>query len=357
MPALERLSRTAKIGRSTVRSAMPVANRLKAATARHAARWCDLTTDLVESLRRHGRGRAPPDLRLLRRRGQRALRLDLAHAAGVRRGQQLLRSTPPTDTADCEDNLGGRGPARRCRRRGPGGGPGRTAVAGPRTAAVSPQPSAPRVRARSRRVGAPRRQLVPGVELPRHSRAEPGRPGRDHPATRLAAVAMNNRPRQGGSLVASPVLTGTVVVLVSIVAVFITYNAKDGLPFVPTYGVTFTVPDAGGLAAVARGAHRRQARGHRGGGPRRHGRGRQPVALVDVKLDETLEPIRDDSVVADQAALAAGGQVRAAASSAESGEPLGEGADAAAQPGAAHRGADRRLRRLRRERPARRSRT
>ena len=36
----------------------------------------------------------------------------------------------------------------------------------------------------------------------------------------------------------------------AIVAVFITYNAKDGLPFVPTYEVTFTVPDAGGLAAA-----------------------------------------------------------------------------------------------------------
>ena len=106
------------------------------------------------------------------------------------------------------------------------------------------------------------------------------------------------RPRQGGSLVASPVLTGTVVVLVSIVAVFITYNAKDGLPFVPTYGVTFTVPDAGGLAASreVRIAGKRVGivEAVRGG----TGEGGRPVALVDVKLDQGLEPIRDDSEVA-----------------------------------------------------------
>ena len=106
-----------------------------------------------------------------------------------------------------------------------------------------------------------------------------------------------NKRQSSSSLVASPILTGTVVVLVAIVAIFITYNAKDGLPFVPTYGVTFTVPDAGGLAA---GREVRIA-GKRVGvveavraATAENGR---PVALVDAKLDETLDPIRDDSVV------------------------------------------------------------
>jgi virulence factor Mce-like protein len=107
---------------------------------------------------------------------------------------------------------------------------------------------------------------------------------------------VNNR-QTPTALVASPILVGTVVVLVSIVAIFITYNAKDGLPFVPTYEVSFTVPDAGGLAA---GREVRIA-GKRVGvvtevraSTSDDGK---PVALVDAKLDQTLDPIRDDSVV------------------------------------------------------------
>jgi virulence factor Mce-like protein len=112
----------------------------------------------------------------------------------------------------------------------------------------------------------------------------------------LVARAVNQR-QTPTALVASPILVGTVVVLVAIVAVFITYNAKDGLPFVPTYEVTFTVPDAGGLAA---GREVRIA-GKRVGvvtevraGAAEDG---SPVALVDAKLDQTLDPLRDDSVV------------------------------------------------------------
>ena len=42
--------------------------------------------------------------------------------------------------------------------------------------------------------------------------------------------------RQGRRpLTASPVLVGAVTVLVAIVAVFISYSANQGLPFVPTY--------------------------------------------------------------------------------------------------------------------------
>jgi len=36
-------------------------------------------------------------------------------------------------------------------------------------------------------------------------------------------------------LSASPVLIGSVTVLIAIVAVFISYSANTGLPFVPTY--------------------------------------------------------------------------------------------------------------------------
>ena len=43
---------------------------------------------------------------------------------------------------------------------------------------------------------------------------------------------MNRRPRP--SIVANPVLVGAVCILVVVVAVFLSYNANKGLPFVPT---------------------------------------------------------------------------------------------------------------------------
>jgi ABC-type transporter Mla subunit MlaD len=48
-------------------------------------------------------------------------------------------------------------------------------------------------------------------------------------------------------LAASPVLIGAATVLVAIVAVFISYNANQGLPFVPTYKLDVEVPNAAKL--------------------------------------------------------------------------------------------------------------
>jgi virulence factor Mce-like protein len=45
----------------------------------------------------------------------------------------------------------------------------------------------------------------------------------------------------------SPVLVGAVTVIVTMVAVFLSYNANEGLPFVPTYSLTADVPTANGL--------------------------------------------------------------------------------------------------------------
>ena len=42
-------------------------------------------------------------------------------------------------------------------------------------------------------------------------------------------------------------LLGAVAILVAVVAVFISYNANNGLPFVPTYRVSVTLPDAAEL--------------------------------------------------------------------------------------------------------------
>jgi len=54
--------------------------------------------------------------------------------------------------------------------------------------------------------------------------------------------------RSGGSaLAASPVLVGAVTVLVTIVAVFLSYNANKGLPFVPTTTLKIRVPNGANL--------------------------------------------------------------------------------------------------------------
>jgi virulence factor Mce-like protein len=53
--------------------------------------------------------------------------------------------------------------------------------------------------------------------------------------------------RRSASVAANPVLIGAATVLVVIVAVFLAYNANNGLPFVPTYQMWMQVPDASAL--------------------------------------------------------------------------------------------------------------
>jgi ABC-type transporter Mla subunit MlaD len=55
------------------------------------------------------------------------------------------------------------------------------------------------------------------------------------------------RRRGQANLTASPVLIGAVTVLVTIIAVFIAYNANSGLPFVPTYDVKAELPSGAKL--------------------------------------------------------------------------------------------------------------
>jgi virulence factor Mce-like protein len=105
------------------------------------------------------------------------------------------------------------------------------------------------------------------------------------------------RPTDQFSIVASPLLVGAVTVLVTVVAVFLSYNANQGLPFVPTYNVNVTVPDAAGLV---RGNEVRVG-GLRVGivrtiqpvkGPDGH-----PVGRLRLQLDKKIEPIRADTTL------------------------------------------------------------
>src|SRR5687768_16156797 len=61
------------------------------------------------------------------------------------------------------------------------------------------------------------------------------------------------------SLAASPTMVGAVTVLIAIVAVFLAYNANNGLPFVPVHRVSVEIPNAARLTnnnEVRIGGHR-----------------------------------------------------------------------------------------------------
>ncbi len=76
---------------------------------------------------------------------------------------------------------------------------------------------------------------------------------RDRPAPRLPARPVTRRPST--SLVASPALVGAVTVLVTIVAVFLAYNANNGLPFAPTLEVKVRAENS---AALTKGSEVRE---------------------------------------------------------------------------------------------------
>jgi virulence factor Mce-like protein len=112
---------------------------------------------------------------------------------------------------------------------------------------------------------------------------------------------MSRRRQAAGAIVASPVLVGAVTVLVVIVAVFIAYGANSGLPFVPTYDLKVELPNA---AKLVKGNEVRVG-GYRVGAVEKIGATRRPtnagggdnetIALLDLKLDKTVEPLPKDT--------------------------------------------------------------
>src|SRR5580700_1591488 len=53
--------------------------------------------------------------------------------------------------------------------------------------------------------------------------------------------------RRRSSIAASPLLVGALTTLIVVVAVFLSYNANNGLPFVPTYNIKVALPETSGL--------------------------------------------------------------------------------------------------------------
>ncbi|HEV7918850.1 MAG TPA: MlaD family protein, partial [Solirubrobacterales bacterium] len=94
----------------------------------------------------------------------------------------------------------------------------------------------------------------------------------------------------------NPVLIGAGAILVTLVMVLLSYNANEGLPFVPTYNIKAEVP---GGANVVTGNDVRIG-GARVGlvsaiEPKR--RGHDVYAVMSLKLDEKIGPIPADSKI------------------------------------------------------------
>ena len=105
------------------------------------------------------------------------------------------------------------------------------------------------------------------------------------------------RQDRTGTLAASPTLIGAVTVLVVVVAVFLSYQANKGLPFVPTYKVSAELPNAGTLVP----GNDVRIGGSRVGQVKSIEAVAKPdgsvAAKVDMELNKDLEPLPTDSTV------------------------------------------------------------
>jgi virulence factor Mce-like protein len=104
--------------------------------------------------------------------------------------------------------------------------------------------------------------------------------------------------KAGRQFAASPILIGAVTVLVALVAVFISYSANQGLPFVPSYKLK---AELRGGAKLVRGNEVR-AGGFRVGlvddikSERKRVDGEvRSIAVLSLKLDKKIEPLARDS--------------------------------------------------------------
>ena len=105
------------------------------------------------------------------------------------------------------------------------------------------------------------------------------------------------RSRSTASLAASPVLVGAVTVLVTIVAVFLSYNANTGLPFVPTYDLKANLPNG---AQLVKGFEVRIGGARVGQVSKIEAKRRSngtAYAQITMKLDKQIEPLKADTTL------------------------------------------------------------
>jgi virulence factor Mce-like protein len=114
-------------------------------------------------------------------------------------------------------------------------------------------------------------------------------------------------PRRRNSLAASPLLIGAITTLIVVVAVFISYNANNGLPFVPTYNIKVTLPETSGLQPT----NQVRIAGTRVGvissiSPHQDPATGRVTAIVDMKLEKKYEPLPADTKAIVQSVSAVG---------------------------------------------------
>ena len=103
-------------------------------------------------------------------------------------------------------------------------------------------------------------------------------------------------PRRRGSLAGSPLLIGALTTLIIAVAVFLSYNANNGLPFVPTYDIKVALPETSGLQK----ANQVRIAGTRVGiisslTPYQDPATGRITAIAELKLEKSVQPLPADT--------------------------------------------------------------
>jgi virulence factor Mce-like protein len=113
--------------------------------------------------------------------------------------------------------------------------------------------------------------------------------------------------RRGNSLAGSPLLIGAITTLIVVVAVFLSYNANNGLPFVPTYNLKVVLPETSELQAT----NQVRIAGTRVGIISSLSPHEDPVtgrltAVADLKLEKKVQPLPADTKAIVQSVSAVG---------------------------------------------------
>ena len=113
--------------------------------------------------------------------------------------------------------------------------------------------------------------------------------------------------RRRSSIAASPLLIGAITTLIVVVAVFLSYNANNGLPFVPTYDIKVELPEASGLQQ----ANQVRIAGQRVGivselSPHENPRTGRVTAIATLHIEKKFAPLPVDTKAIVQSVSAVG---------------------------------------------------
>lgn len=113
--------------------------------------------------------------------------------------------------------------------------------------------------------------------------------------------------RRRSSLAASPLLIGAITTLIVVVAVYLSYNANSGLPFVPTYDIKVELPEASGLQS----SNQVRIAGQRVGivsglSPHQNPRTGRVTVIATLHLEKKFEPLPANTKAIVQSVSAVG---------------------------------------------------